>query len=105
LLRVLENQKEEMRDAIRVGSKLCSVDNDWLRDSESRSVRRIPVLGQQPFRNCNGDPTEEGQPADHPDGNCRQITDGRKLPLPSGCAHLERFIVDFDMAVNCGGPP
>ena len=94
-----------MRDAIRVGSKLCSLDNGWLRDSERRSVRRIPVLGQQPFRDCNGDPTEGGQPANHRDGNCNQIADGRKPPLPCGGAHLGRFIGDFDMVVNGGGPP
>jgi hypothetical protein len=35
-LRVLENQTEEMRNTIRVGSKLCSVGNEWLRDSEGR---------------------------------------------------------------------
>jgi hypothetical protein len=93
-----------MRDAIRVGSKLCSLDNGWLRDSESRSVRRIPVLSQQPFRDCDGDPTEGVQPADHRDGNCAQITDNRK-PLPFSCGDLGRFIGDFDMVVNGGGPP
>jgi hypothetical protein len=86
LLRVLEDQKEETRDAIRVGSKLCSLDHDWLCDSESHPVRRIPVLGQQPFRDYDGDPTEGGQPADHRDGNGGQITDCGKLLLKCGCA-------------------
>jgi hypothetical protein len=68
-----ENQKEEMRDAIRVGSKLRSLDNGRLRDRESRSA--IPVLGRHPVRDRDGDPAEGRQPADHRDGNCRQKTE------------------------------
>jgi hypothetical protein len=40
LLRVLEDQKEETRDAIRVGRKLCSLDHDWLCDSEKNTCIR-----------------------------------------------------------------
>ena len=44
LLRVLENQTEEMRDGSRVGSKLCALDHDRLRDIG------ISELGQRPAR-------------------------------------------------------
>ena len=65
-------KKEEMRDDRRVGSKLRSVDHDGLHDGESHS---IPDLGQQPFCNHDGGPTERGQPTEHRDGGCSQITD------------------------------
>jgi len=49
-----------MRDGGRVGGKLCALDHHRLRDSESRSVRRLSELGQQPVRNRNCDPAERG---------------------------------------------
>jgi len=76
-----------MRDAPRVGSELCSLDLDWLRDSESSAV-----LVRQPFRNCNGDPTEGGQPTHHGDRRCSKKADGPKPPLPFNSADLVRLI-------------
>ena len=70
-----------MRDGGCVGSKFCSVDHGWLRYRRGLSARRISELGQQPLRNRDGDPTERRQPADHRDGNYRQITDIEKLLL------------------------
>ena len=63
-----------MRDAIRAGSKLCSLDYDWLRDGESRPVRWISVLSPEPVRDRDGDPAEGGTPADHRNGDRNKKT-------------------------------
>ena len=105
MLRVLEDQKEETRDDIRVGSKLCSLDNDRLRDSESPPVRGTPLLGHQPSRDCQGDPTEGGQPADHRDGNCGQIKDRGESLLKCGSAEGRCFIKHkFRIALHGAAP-
>ena len=105
MLRVLEDQKEETRDDIRVGSKLCSLDNDRLRDSESPPVRGTPLLGHQPSRYCQGDPTEGGQPADHRDGNCGQIKDRGESLLKCGSAEGRCFIKHkFRIALHGAAP-
>jgi hypothetical protein len=71
-------------DGARVGTELCSLDHDRLRDSKSRSVRFIPDLSQQPFCNRDGDPTERGQPTDHRDGDCGQIAGHEEPAFHSG---------------------
>jgi hypothetical protein len=83
-------------DDRRARSKLCALDHDWLRDSEGRSVRRIPDLGQQPFCNRHGGPTERGQPTEHCDGDCGQIADReqpvlRSGPPDGGCLYRHNF--------------
>ena len=75
LLRVLENQTEEIRNGGRARSKPCALDHDSLRDGKGRSIRRIPELSQQPFCNRDGGPAERGQPTEHRDGGRGHIAD------------------------------
>jgi hypothetical protein len=44
-------------DGNRVRSKLRSLDYDWLRDSESRSICPIPELGKKLSRLRDGNPS------------------------------------------------
>lgn len=53
-----QNHNAEIRDADRVGSKLCTLDHGRLRDSRDRPIGGISGLGQQPLRYLDGDPTE-----------------------------------------------
>jgi hypothetical protein len=80
-----------MRHDCRAGSKLRPLDHVWLRGGESAAIRRLPELGDQPYRNCESDPADRPKPTEHGDGGCENVGCSKKARSPGvRTRYLER---------------